>query len=99
VAPKIEFFYESKDLGTPLRGEHRTHDCMDAGDRATQEAKAENRSVYTIHENSSTDDCMDAGGRATPGAVAELTQLSRKKAFSVALSKEFSHVHPYLSKI
>ena len=30
-------------------------DCMDAGDRATQEAKAENRNVYVIHEDSSTE--------------------------------------------
>ncbi len=28
----------------------RAHDCKDAEDRATQEAKAENRSVYIIHE-------------------------------------------------
>ncbi len=42
---------------------HRAHDCMDAGGRATQDAKAENRSVCTIHEDSST----------------ELTQLSREK--------------------
>jgi|LWDU01.1.fsa_nt_gi hypothetical protein len=34
---KIEFFVEVR--------KHRAHDCMDAGGRATQEAKAENRSV------------------------------------------------------
>ena len=32
----------------------RADDCMDAGGRAKQEARAENRSVYTIHEDSST---------------------------------------------
>ncbi len=33
---------------------HRAHDCKDAGGRAKQEARAENRSVYKIHEDSST---------------------------------------------
>lgn len=32
----------------------RAHDCKDAGDRATQEAKAENPSVYIIHDGLST---------------------------------------------
>ncbi len=42
--------------------------------RATQDAKAENRSVYAIHEDS-----VPSGYSSTA-----LTQLSRKKAFSEA---------------
>jgi hypothetical protein len=60
------FFVSATDLGTPLRGEQRADDCMDAGGRATQEAKAENRSVYVIHDDLST----------------KLTPQSRKKAIN-----------------
>ena len=39
----------------PCASGRRAHDCMDAGGRAKQEARAENRSVYGIHEDSSTE--------------------------------------------
>ena len=59
---KIKDGFKNSDFFVRTR-KRRTHDCMDAGGKATQEAKAENRSVYVIHEDSST----------------TLTNLSRKK--------------------
>jgi len=41
--------YKNSNLFLSVR-KLRAHDCMDARDRATQEAKAENRGVYIIHE-------------------------------------------------
>jgi hypothetical protein len=45
------------DAGGRATQDAKADDCMDAGGRATQDAKA--------------DDCMDAGGRATQDAKAE----------------------------
>jgi hypothetical protein len=60
---------------------HRPDDCMDAGVRATQEAKAENRSLHGVNEDSRT----------------ELTPLGTKRSiFSgdtfCALSKEIGSI-------
>jgi hypothetical protein len=52
---KIVYFSpKAPTVGVRAR-KHRAHDCMDAGGRATQEAKAEERSLYLINEHPSTE--------------------------------------------
>ena len=70
---------------------HRADDCMDAGGRATQDAKAENRSVYRIHEDLLQTSCLSPFGSAELFKIipndfvsTELTTQLRKKAINRA---------------
>ncbi len=56
---------------------HRTDDCMDAGGRVKQDARTENRSVYGIHEDSSTELTPQKWHMDVP--LTDLRMESRKK--------------------
>ena len=57
-------------------GKEREHDCMDAGGRATQEAKAEERKLY--RGRATPGRLQDVGGRTAPGASSRAVAEERK---------------------